>query len=213
MSPMIFDERLAGQLESIYQARDMVRRRQLARDALGAAPGERIIDVGCGPGFYAAELLEQVGADGVVVGVDSSPAMLPVAAGRCLGHRNAGFLAADVTSLPLKESGLDAALCVQVLEYVPDVTAGHWDFDRAYIAADLAACALGMNRGDRPLRELLRAWIAGDADRATLAPDLAVLVDRYAPLAALVLDFHDALDQGPKTHPWPAAEVAQLLAP
>lgn len=88
---------------------------------------------------------------------------------------------------------------------------GHQDFDRAYIAADLAARAVGMNRGDRPLRELLRAWIAGDADRATLAPGLVMLVDRYAPLAALVLDFHDALDQGPKTYPWPAAEVARLL--
>jgi hypothetical protein len=88
----------------------------------------------------------------------------------------------------------------------------HRDFDRAYIATDLAAYAVGMNRGDRPLRELLRAWIAGDADRATLAPDLAMLVDRYAPLAVLVLDFHDALDQGPKTHPWPAAAVAQLLS-
>jgi len=88
----------------------------------------------------------------------------------------------------------------------------HRDFDRAYIAADLAAYAVGMNRGDRPLRELLRAWIAGDVDRAALAPDLAMLVDRYAPLAVLVLDFHDALDHGPKTHPWPAAAVAQLLS-
>ena len=88
---------------------------------------------------------------------------------------------------------------------------GHRNFDRAYIAADLAAYAVGMGRGDWPLRELLRAWIAGDVDRTTLAPDLAMLVDRYAPLAVLVLDFHDALDRGPKTHPWPAAEVARLL--
>ena len=87
----------------------------------------------------------------------------------------------------------------------------HRDFDRAYIATDLAAYAAGMNRGDRPLRELLRAWTAGDVDRAALAPDRAVLVDRYATLASLVLDFHDALDQGPKTHPWPAAAVARLL--
>ena len=149
MSPMTFDKRLAGQLESIYQARDMVRRRQLARDALGAAPGERIIDVGCGPGFYAAELLEQVGADGVVVGVDSSPAMLPAAAGRCLGRRNAGFLAADVTSLPLQESGFDAALCVQVLEYVPDV----------------AAVLAGLHRALRPGGRLV-VW---DVDWATVS--------------------------------------------
>ena len=87
----------------------------------------------------------------------------------------------------------------------------HRDFDRAYIAAGLAAYAAGTGCGGRPPRELLRAWVAGKADRSTLAPELARIVDRHAPLAVLVLDFLDALDQGPKTHPWPAAEVARLL--
>jgi len=38
---------------------DVLRRRQLVRDALGVTPGERVLDVGCGPGFYVAELLER----------------------------------------------------------------------------------------------------------------------------------------------------------
>ena len=45
-------------------------------DALALTNGERLLDVGCGPGFYVAELLEDVGPEGSVVGVDSSPAML-----------------------------------------------------------------------------------------------------------------------------------------
>lgn len=89
---------------------------------------------------------------------------------------------------------------------------GHRDYDLAYVAAGLAAYAVNAVRGDRPHREFLRSWIAGDVDRTTLAPQLAALVDRYAPLAVLVLDFHKALDQGPKTHPWPTAEVARLLS-
>jgi arsenite methyltransferase len=40
-----------------YHARDVLRRRRLVRAALGAKPAERILDVGCGPGFYLAELL------------------------------------------------------------------------------------------------------------------------------------------------------------
>jgi hypothetical protein len=88
----------------------------------------------------------------------------------------------------------------------------HRDFDLAYVAAGLATCAIDAVRGDQPHRKALRSWIAGDVDRAALAPHLATLLDSYAPLALLVLDFHDALDQGPKTHPWPAATVARLLS-
>jgi arsenite methyltransferase len=40
-------------------------------DGARALPGERIIDIGCGPGFYVAELLDDVGPDGVVMGVDA----------------------------------------------------------------------------------------------------------------------------------------------
>jgi ubiquinone/menaquinone biosynthesis C-methylase UbiE len=51
MSQMVFDEGLAARLDAMYQTRDMVRRRRLARAALGVAPGEHVVDVGCGPGF------------------------------------------------------------------------------------------------------------------------------------------------------------------
>jgi ubiquinone/menaquinone biosynthesis C-methylase UbiE len=101
------------------------------RAALGAASGERILDVGCGPGFYCAELVEEVGPEGFIVGVDSSPQMLSLAARRCEGHGNVVFHQADATSLTFEASGFDGALCVQVLEYVPDVTAGLAELYRA----------------------------------------------------------------------------------
>ena len=123
MSQIAFDERTANQLEVMYRKRDVLRRRQLVRDALGAATGHRVIDVGCGPGFYAAELLEQVGPDGQIVGVDASAAMLAVAARRCDGRGRAEFREAQATSLPVESESFDRALSVQVLEYVADVPA------------------------------------------------------------------------------------------
>ena len=118
MTQLVFDESLVEQLETLYRTRDVQRRRQLVQGALGAQAGERILDVGCGPGFYAAELLDQVGPQGTVVGVDGSAQMLAVAARRCEGYPNVAFHEGDATSLPVADESFDAALCVQVLEYV-----------------------------------------------------------------------------------------------
>jgi SAM-dependent methyltransferase len=77
-----FDRRLVERLERLYATRDVLRRRELVRAALGARPGDRVLDVGCGPGFYVTELLEAVGREGSVVGLDASADMLAVAARR-----------------------------------------------------------------------------------------------------------------------------------
>jgi arsenite methyltransferase len=121
VTQLVFDESLAEQLEVLYRSRDVLRRRALIREALDAQPGERILDIGCGPGFYVAELLDEVGPEGSVVGVDGSAAMLAVAARRCERHANVAFQEADVLSLPVEDASFDRALCVQVLEYVQDV--------------------------------------------------------------------------------------------
>jgi SAM-dependent methyltransferase len=39
----------------------------------GIAPGQRVLDVGCGPGYAAFDLAQVVAAGGTVVGVDESP--------------------------------------------------------------------------------------------------------------------------------------------
>ena len=124
MSQLEFDEDTGKQLEDLYRLRDAVRRRRLVRAALAAAPGERVLDVGCGPGFYCAELAEEVGLDGSIVGLDASTQMLSLAARRCEGYGNVALHQADATSLPVGDAGFDAAVCVQVLEYVADVPAG-----------------------------------------------------------------------------------------
>jgi SAM-dependent methyltransferase len=126
-----FDEGLGEQLEVVYRTRDILRRRRLVHEALAAQPGERILDVGCGPGFYVAELLEEVGPEGSVVGVDRSPQMLAIAAHRAEAHENVDFHEADATSLPVESGGFDAAVSVQVLEYVPDLPAALGEIRRA----------------------------------------------------------------------------------
>src|SRR4051794_37931248 len=101
MPQLEFNEETAAELEAVYSKPDILRRRALVHDALGAQPGERILDAGCGPGFYVAETLERVGPEGSVAGVDASAPMLAVAAKRCEGHGNVSFHEGDVTALPV----------------------------------------------------------------------------------------------------------------
>jgi len=72
MAQLEFDESLAANLEVLYRRRDVVRRRHLVHDALDAKTEERVVDVGCGPGFYVKELLERVGPSGSVVGIEAA---------------------------------------------------------------------------------------------------------------------------------------------
>jgi arsenite methyltransferase len=120
MGQLVFDEGMARAIERMYEIRDAQRRRAIVRRTLSAASGDRVLDVGCGPGFYCAELLADVGPTGSVVGIDGSPAMLALAAGRCDGAENVELREADATSLPVEDASRDRALCVQVLEYVAD---------------------------------------------------------------------------------------------
>lgn len=118
-----FDEATARRLEKMYQTRAMVERRHIVRQALSAADGEHVIDIGCGPGLYAFDLLADVGPAGGVVGIDTSDDMLVLARRRCQEHPNAQFHVGDAAVLRAASEAFDAALSVQVLEYVPDVAA------------------------------------------------------------------------------------------
>ena len=165
MSQMEFDEQAARDLESMYEIGDARRRRELARAALAAASGERILDVGCGPGFYCAELLAEVGESGSVTGVDSSPPMLALAARRCAGHDNVELLEGEAVALPVPDEGFDAALAVQVIEYVPDVEKALAELRRALrpggrvLIWDVDWDTLSVHSGDPGLSErVLRAW-------------------------------------------------------
>jgi arsenite methyltransferase len=174
MAQLEFDEGLARKLDAMYRTRDVIRRRRLVQDAVAAQPAERILDVGCGPGYYVAELAERVGPDGFVLGVDASPAMLAVAAGRCDGAENTGFSEGDASSLPADDAGFDAVVSVQVMEYVQDVPAALAEIRRVVrpggrvVLWDVDWTTLSWHSRDPDRMErVLRAW-----DEHLVAPAL-----------------------------------------
>jgi SAM-dependent methyltransferase len=118
-----FDAETAVRLERLYLSSDVRRRRRLATEALGPRPGQRLLDVGCGPGFHAEELAEAVGGSGAVIGVDTSETMLALARKRNRRRAQVEFRVGDATALPIPDESCDGLVAVQVYEYVPEIGA------------------------------------------------------------------------------------------
>ncbi len=94
-----------------------------AIDGLKITEGDRVLDLGCGPGTTTHELAHQVGPRGRVLGVDVSPAMVSIARHRNAGVANVRFVVADVQIDELGH-GFDAAYSRFAMMLLPDPAAG-----------------------------------------------------------------------------------------
>lgn len=118
-----FEEGAARRLEATYLTPDVVATRGEVLKALGLKQGERVLDIGSGPGLLAYDMAVTVGPSGQVCGIDISEPMLAMSRNRCAGHQWVEFEAADATRLPYPDEAFDAAVSIQVYEYVPDIPA------------------------------------------------------------------------------------------
>ena len=82
-SNMPFDEWAARRIEAVYATPDVAATRAAVFGALEPRSGERIVDLGCGPGYMARELALAVGPSGHVHALDLSRPMLTLALRRC----------------------------------------------------------------------------------------------------------------------------------
>ena len=85
-------------------------------------PGDRILDVGCGPGFVARRAAEIVRSEGQVVGMDLNESMLIKA--RKIPPSNSAvpieWREGDAQYMPFDDSSFDVVLAQQVLQFCPD---------------------------------------------------------------------------------------------
>jgi len=88
-------------------------------------PDSRVLEVGCGPGFFSP-FLARAAPIGQLVLVDLQIGMLRTARGRLPAGSNAGCVRADASALPLATATFDAVICATMLGEVPD-TAGCLD--------------------------------------------------------------------------------------
>ncbi len=162
--------------------------RPVARELLrwiGIPPGARWLDVGCGSGTLAREIVEHA-APRAVLGVDRSEGFVAHARAR-LSDPRASFEVGDAQALPVEDGAFDAVVSGLVLNFVPEPARMLAEMTRACRTGGVVALyvwdyASGM--------ELIRKFwdaataldpAAADLDEAVRFPDCAP-----APLAKLL---------------------------
>jgi ubiquinone/menaquinone biosynthesis C-methylase UbiE len=85
-------------------------------------PGDRVLELACGPGSVGIVAADRVGAEGHVVLSDVAPAMVAVAAKRAAarGLENVSTNELDLESIDEPDDSYDVVLCREGLMLVPD---------------------------------------------------------------------------------------------
>jgi SAM-dependent methyltransferase len=96
------------------------------------APGSTVLDLGCGAGTDLLIAAQMVGADGRMIGVDMTTAMLDRAGSSAqeMGLGNVELHEALIESLPLEDRSVDVVISNGVIDLVPDKEAVFDEIDR-----------------------------------------------------------------------------------
>jgi ubiquinone/menaquinone biosynthesis C-methylase UbiE/uncharacterized protein YbaR (Trm112 family) len=101
-----------------------VRRRAVSPllDRVGIRPGERVLELGPGPGAFTVEAARRAGPGGRLIAVDIQPRMIAQVEARVrrAGLTNVETHVASAHSLPLPAAGIDRAFLITVLGEIPD---------------------------------------------------------------------------------------------
>jgi SAM-dependent methyltransferase len=154
---------------------------QLA-DLAGIAAGQRVLDVGCGPGALTAELVTRVGADSVVA-IDPSEPFVEAARAR---HPGVDVRLGSAEQLPFPDDTFDAALAQLVVHFMNDPTAGVGEMARVTRPGrSVVACVWDHGGGQGPLSPL---WNAARALDPTVEGEMKLVGSHQGQLERLFVE-------------------------
>ena len=171
MAILEYDSEVTKRLLAIYMTPDVEAQRNDFINAFKPQPGQRVVDVGSGPGFLSNAISNCVGQTGSVCGIDISKPLLDIAHSQIKDRANIEFLLGDATKLPLPSEVFDTIVSTQVLEYVTEVDVAIDEFHRVLKAGGTVALldtdwdSIVWHSSDRTRMNLiLKAWEQHAAD-------------------------------------------------
>jgi SAM-dependent methyltransferase len=114
-------------------------------DLAGVTRGQRMLDVGCGPGALTGELVARVGATNVAA-VDPSTPFVEAARAR---HPGVDVRQAAAEALPFETATFDGALAQLVIHFLPDPLVGVREMARVTRPGGVIAACVWDHASDR----------------------------------------------------------------
>jgi len=121
MSSLSFVDDMACIQRSVAQCHDQVIRRERVLDVMQLQKGAKVLEVGCGGGFYAHEVAQHVGPTGRVCAMDYSADQIAQAKKHCEALAFVECREGNATALPYENNAFDAVYGIQVFEYINDL--------------------------------------------------------------------------------------------
>jgi ubiquinone/menaquinone biosynthesis C-methylase UbiE len=89
-------------------------------DAVGVQPGQRVLDVGCGTGYFVRMIATAVGPSGFAVGVDPSSAMIDYARRKAADSSSSEFHVGTAEALGFPDGCFDVVVSSLVMHHLPE---------------------------------------------------------------------------------------------
>lgn len=92
--------------------------------AAGVRSGDRVLDIGCGPGSMTRLLAEVAGPGGSAVGIDAAPEMIAYAQGKARRFSNCTFEVGTAEALAFADRAFDVVMSSLMVHHLPEELKG-----------------------------------------------------------------------------------------
>ncbi|MET3439056.1 class I SAM-dependent methyltransferase [Sphingomonas sp. 1185] len=133
--------------------------------------GNKVLDVGCGPGWFWESTASELPENLQITLSDSSPGMVQEAVGRCqsLPFESVVGKQADATDLPFEDCSFDAVIAMHMLYHLPDPSKGLAEMHRVLTPGGFLAVTTNGAGNSRELYRLTTVFGSEPFDPAGAA--------------------------------------------
>lgn len=172
-------DQLARDYERVSLGRQFQSGKRLV-EALAIAPGERVLDIGCGTGLLAEHVADLVGSSGYVLGID--PLVLRIELAQAKARHNLEFRVGDAYDLSAVASSSFDVVCLNaVLHWLPEKAGPLREFARVLKSGGRIGIGGGAKEQRSPLRGVLGKVLGHPPFSAYPRPrgDLSFRIDEH----------------------------------